>query len=210
MNNHRPVVRVKARQAPKYAQSRYGNWLFAAVAMALLVIVMLSASSVRAQYPRIGISGSPDAYIDSLDVMLNETFTLYVCVFGPDAETPLDQEYSSLSWVLHQVCCGAILSVENVVYNTDFQHEGSPGMGVVSSSEVCVDEPVLLLATMTMSLFAEEDGGYLAACGPYQQPVDCDGGNPILMGMGMQLNLSGAGGTPNDSLGLQEIKALYR
>ena len=210
MNNHRPALRVKTRQAPRISQSKHINWFFGAVAVVLLVILMLSASAARAPFPRIGISAAPDFQLDTLDVVLGQEFTLYVVVLGVDAETPLDQEYASLAWVLHQVCCGATLSVENIVYNPDFQHQGTPNQGVISSSEVCVDEPVLLLATMTMLMAAEEDGDYLAACGPYQQPVDCEGGNPILMGMSMMLSLTGAGSSPNDSLGLQEIKAMYR
>lgn len=211
MTNKRPSpLRVKARKAPKYMQAKYSNWLFVVVAVAFLVVVMLSASSARAQFPRIGISASPDTFVDTIDVTLGVEFTLYACVFGVDAETPLDQEFSSLSWVLHQVCCGATLSVENVVYSPGFQHQGTPAQGVVSSSEVCVNEPGILLATLTMIMAADEDGEYLAACGPYQQPVDCDGANPILMGMSMMLNLTGAGSTPNGSFDLGEIKALYR
>jgi len=211
MNSKRPLLRVKARKAPEYTRPKYSNWLFLAVAAVLLTIVLLTASSAQAQFPRIGISGAANHYLENLDVVLNEEFTLYVCVFGVDAETPLDQEYSSLSWVLHQVCCGATLLVNDVQYSADFQHEGSPNMGVVSSSEVCVDQPSILLATLTMTMVAEDDGAYLAACGPYQQPVDCDGENPLLMAMPMTLNLTGTGGgVPTDNPGLDAIKALYR
>jgi hypothetical protein len=210
MNHNRPAARVKARKAPKYTQPKYTGRLFLAVAAALLIVLLLSASSARAQFPRIGISASPDQYIDNLDVVYNEEFTLYVCVFGVDDATPLDQEFSSLSWVLHQVCCGAVLTVQDVQYNPDFQHEGSPNLGVTSTSEVCVDEPAILLATLTMTITADEDEAYLAAAGPYQQPVDCDGGNPLLMAMSMTLNMTGAGSTPTDSPGLGQLKALYR
>ncbi len=210
MHNRRPVSRVKARKAPKYTQPKYSNWLFLVVAAVLLAVVMLSASAAQAQFPRIGISASSTEYVENIDVVLNEEFTLYVCVFGEDSDTPLDQDFISLSWVLHQVCCGATLTVHNVQYNTDFQHEGTPNQGVVSSSDVCVDEPAILLATLTMTIFAEDDGAYLAACGPYQQPVDCEGGNPLLMAMPMTLNLTGAGSVPTDHSVFGELKALYR
>jgi len=210
MNSKRPLLRVKARKAPEYTQPKYINRLFLVVAAVLLAVILLSASSARAQFPRIGISGAPDHFIESIDVVMNEEFTLYVCVFGVDEETPLDQEYSSLSWVLHQVCCGASLFVNDVVYSSDFQHEGSPSLGVISSSEVCVDEPSILLATLTMVMVADEDGGYLAACGPYQQPVDCDGNNPLLMALPMTLNLTGTPGVPTSTPAFDSLKALYR
>ncbi len=210
MKNPRPAARVKARKAPKDLFAKYSSRLFLAMGLALLLVMILSASSARAQFPRIGLSASPDEYIETIDVELHQEFTLYVCVFGVDNETPLDQDYSSLSWVLHQVCCGAALSIENVEYNSAFHHEGYPHDGVVSSSEVCVDEPSILLATLTMSIFAEEDGEYLAACGPYQQPVDCEGGNPLLMALPMTLNLTGVGGVSAESSSLGELKALYR
>jgi len=122
----------------------------------------------------------------------------------------MDQEFSTLSWVIHQVCCGAALSVESVDYSPDFQHEGHPYTGVISSSEVCVDEPYILLATMVMTLTADEDGAYLAACGPFQQAVDCAGENPLMMAMTMTLDLTGVSSTPTDRAELGEIKALYR
>lgn len=210
MNKQRPTSRVKARKAPKYTQPKYSNRLFLAVAAALLLVMVLSATAARAQFPRIGISASADEYIESMDVVLNEEFTIYVCVFGVDSETPLEQEFSSLSWVLHQVCCGASLTVQDVEYSPEFQHEGEPHQGVVSSSEVCVDEPSILLATLTMTMFSDEDGEYLAACGPYQQPEDCEGGNPLLMALPMTLNLTGAGSVATDDSSLEHLKSLYR
>jgi len=145
MPNRRPVSRVKARKAPKYSQPKYSNWLFLAVAAVLFVIVMLSASSARAQFPRIGISGSPTEYVENIDVVLNEEFTLYVCVFGPDSDTPLDQDFISLSWVMHQVCCGATLTLHDVQYNTDFQHEGVPNQGVVRRRKTRNNDALLVI-----------------------------------------------------------------
>lgn len=210
MNSKGPVSRVKARKAPEYKKISLKNAFFPAAAVILLLIILFSASAARAQFPRIGISATPDFYTENIDVVLGEEFTLYVCVFGPDDETPIDQEFSSFSWVLHQVCCGATLAVLDVQYSDDYQHDGTPNMGVTSSSEVCVDEPAILLATLTMTMAADEDGDYLAACGPYQQPVDCDGGNPFLMAMTMNISLTGAGSTPTERTGLDAVKALYR
>ncbi len=210
MNNQPPISRVKALPAPKHTRRKFTNRLFLAVTAVLFVIVVLGVSSARAQFPRLGVSASADEFVGLLDVVLDEEFTLYVCVFGVDEQTSLDQEFSSLSWVLHQVCCGASLIVESVDYNPDFEHEGDPYMGVLSSSEVCVDEPFILLATMTMTIVADEDGPYTAACGPYQLAEDCHGENPLVVGLNMILNLSGTGGTPTDSSDWGQLKAMYR
>ncbi len=210
MNTHRSVSRAQARSAGNTFKPVYRHWAFlAAVAVSLLFLV-LSATSARAQFPRIGLSAAPDHHVDNLDVVLGEEFTLYVCVFGIDNETDLEQDFATISWVLHQVCCGATFYVHDVQYSPDFQHSGEPPLGVISSSEVCVDEPFITLATITMSMDAPTDGEYLTACGPYQQAVDCEGGNPLVMGLPMVLNLTGAGSTPTEPSQWSSVKAYYR
>lgn len=209
MKHQRPFLRVKARKAQNHARTTFGLGLLLAVATATVLFLVLIASSAQAQYPRLGVSASPDEFIDNLDVTLDEEFQLYVCVFGIDDETPLEQDFSSLSWVLHQVCCGAVLTVTNVEYSPDFQHEGSPVFGVVSTPAACVSGPIIRLATLTMAISATDSGGYLAACGPYEHALDCDGENVLIMGLSMVLNLAGSS-TPTEDSSWDHIKAIYR
>ncbi len=209
MNNHRPVARVKARQVEDRKLQLSRQWLMLAVLAAALLVLLLSVSSAQAQFPRLGLSAASDHYEPVIAAELNEEFELYVCVFGIDENTSLDQGFSSISWVLHQVCCGAALVVNSVDFNPNFQHEGLPSLGVVSSAETCIDEPSLLLATLHVNMIADEDGAYLVASGPYQQAIDCDGNNPIMMGMALTVNLTGAS-VPVESDSWGSIKSIYR
>jgi len=209
MYKHRPVSRVKARRAEDQNKAASRQWLYLTVVAATLLFLLISVSSAKAQFPRLGLSASPDHHEEFLDVVLDEEFELYICVIGVDEETPLDQGFSEISWVLHQVCCGAALVVTSVEYNPDFQHQGIPSLGVISSSEGCVDEPAILLATLHATMIADEDGEYLVASGPYGQPVDCEGNNPIVMGMAMTLALTGVS-VPTEADTWESVKSYYR
>jgi len=184
--------------------------LLLAAGGAVLFLLLFLAGSAQAQFPRIGISASPDHYDPFLDVEAGQPFTIYLGVFGVDDETELEQDFSSVSWVLHQTCCGAALFIQEVEYSPQFQHQGEPHFGVISSAEVCVDEPFITLATMSALLEAPEDGSYLVAAGPYQQAVDCEGSNPIVMGLPMTLNITGVGATPVEQSTWDALKATYR
>ncbi|MCP4292748.1 MAG: hypothetical protein GY780_13045 [bacterium] len=206
--SEKSVSRVKARSITKANSAAIPWGLMLAVAAATLLLVLFSVSTASAQFPRLGLSGAPDHYVDSMDVELGQVFTIYIVLFGIDEASALDQELSMVSWVLQQVCCGAALVINHTEYNADWQHEGHPTLGVVSSSEVCVDEPAIVLATMTATMIADEDGEYLAASGPYQQPVDCDGENPVIMGLPMTFNLSGV--SPTEDTTWDSLKSFYR
>lgn len=173
-------------------------------------VLVLLAGSARAQFPRVGLSAAPDYYDGHLDVVADENFTLYVCVFGVDDETPLEQDFAVVSWVLHQVCCGAALNVLDYEFGPHFQTSGNPYFGVIGSAEICVDQPYITLATLTCQLDAPEDGDYLTACGPYQQAVDCSGENPVVMGMPMELTITGVGVSPTERDTWDNIKASFR
>ena len=207
--NQRPVSRVESRRADIQNQTASRQWLYLMLTGAALLFLLLSVDSAQAQFPRLGLSASPDHHEEFLDVVLDEEFELYVCVFGVDEETPLEEQFSTISWVLHQVCCGAALVVTEVEYNPAFQHQGIPSLGVISSSEGCVDEPSIVLATLTATMIADEDGEYLVASGPYGQPVDCDGNNPIVMGMAMTIGLTGVS-VPTETDTWDSVKSYYR
>ena len=77
-------------------KSRFSSSLFF-----ILAILILLATSALAQttYPRVGLSASPDSHVDTITVVPGEEFTLYACVFGHAAGGPVDQPFTSLSWV---------------------------------------------------------------------------------------------------------------
>ena len=209
MNAHRSATSVQALQAKTPKTATPTHWLFLAVAVLVVLFQVLNVAPVNAQFPRLGVSASPDHYVDPIDVFLNEEFELYICVFGVDEETPLAQEFSSIAWVLHQSCCGAALLVNSVDFNPNFEHFGIPSLGVISSSEVCVDEPSIVLATIHANMIADEDGAYLVAAGPYQAAYDCAGESPVMMGMAITINLTGIS-VPTENQSWNSVKALYR
>jgi len=128
---------------------------------ALLAILFLFVANATAQvtYPRVGLSASPEEYIDTLNVASGEEFTLYACVFGPGPGEPVGQAFTSLSWVIHQVCCGAEIDIVDFQTNSDLEHTGHPLLGVQTTSETCYDEDLIVLGTLTCTLNNPTPGG---------------------------------------------------
>ena len=174
-----------------------------------LSLIAVSSASAQLTFPRLGISASAESYVDSLAVESGQEFTLYVCAFGFEPGEPLNQDVSVLQWAVHQVCCGAILEVLETRYNPDFTHEGTPYMGVASSSETCVSADAIVLATLTVVMNAPEPGDYLAAAGPFAPAWDCEGNNPLFMDMPLTVTIDGDP-TPGERSSWGELKALYR
>jgi hypothetical protein len=184
------------------------------VLVGLLVVLaatmlMVPRAEAQIEFPRLGISASPTAYVDTMTVDAGQEFVLYVCALGHNPGEPLDQDVSVLQWAVHQVCCGAVLEILDVQYNPNFYHEGTPYFGVSSSSESCVTEDFITLATLTMTINAPEPGEYLAAAGPFAAAVDCEGNNPLFMDMPLTLNVVGEV-TPVSGSTWGSIKASYR
>lgn len=204
----RPLSRVKTALISR--GQRFDILVIVSVVV-LLGVAMFLAPQADAQiaFPRLGISASPVSYVDSLEVDIGESFQLYVCAFGNQPGDPLEQEVSVLQWALHQVCCGAVLEVQDVDFNPDFYHEGTPTFGVASSSESCVSAESIVLATLTLTLNAPEPGVYLAAAGPFAPAIDCEGNNPLFMDMPVNLIASGEV-TPVESSTWGGLKASYR
>ena len=177
----------------------------------ILAILVLLSGGARAQttYPRVGLSASPDSHVDTITVVPGESFTLYACVFGPAPGEPIDQPFTSLSWVIHQVCCGAEVDISEFDFNQDLQHTGHPLVGVQSTAETCFDRDVIVLATLTCTLTNPSPGGVLWAAGPYDASQDCEGGNALFMGMAVMIDAEGEP-TPADGGRWGSIKAMYR
>ncbi len=206
---HRRLSRVKARLLTR---SKKFDLAVIAGLLVMLAFTMLLVPRAEAQltFPRLGLSASPTSYVDSLAVEIGQEFTLYVCAFGNQPGDPLEQDISVLQWAVHQVCCGAVLQIIDTEFSPDFYHEGTPYFGVSSSSETCVSEEAIVLATLTIVLDAPEPGDYLAAAGPWAAAVDCDGNNPLFMDMPMTLTATSDGISPVSQTTWGGLKATYR
>jgi len=186
------------------------SWLILA-GLTMVLALLLSTSVARAQlvYPRMGLSASPDAYVENIEVTVGEPFVLYACVFGNEPGQALDQPVSNLSWVIHQVCCGAQVDILQIEYNPEFTHEGHPILGVSSSVPECYDQSVIYLAKLTCVLAEPIPFGVLWAAGPYDASSDCEGGNALFMGMPVNI-LPDEVVTADESRSWGTVKSLYR
>ena len=198
---------TKVRQRPDFRSAA----IIASSLFLILAILILLATSARAQttYPRVGLSVSPDSYVGTITVVPGEEFTLYAFVFGPAPGEPVDQPFTSLSWVIHQVCCGAEVDISEFDFNPDLQHVGHPLVGVQSTAEVCYERDAIVLATLTCTLNNPTPGGVLWAAGPYDASHDCEGSNALFMGMAVTIDADGEP-TPNEGSRWGSIKAMYR
>ena len=178
---------------------------------ALLAIIFLFAANAAAQttYPRVGLSSSPNEYIDNITIAPGEEFTLYACVFGPGPGEPVGQAFTSLSWVIHQVCCGAVIDILDFQSNPDLEHTGHPLLGVRTTSETCYDEDLVVLGTLTCSLTNPTPGGVLWAAGPFDASIDCEGGNALFIGLAVTINTE-EDVLPTDKSSWGSLKAIYR
>ena len=202
----KPRIRTKARQ-----QAGSLPLIVLFTGFALLAILFLFAASAAAQvtYPRMGLSASPNEYIDNITIAPGEEFTLYACVFGPGPGEPVDQAFTSLSWVIHQVCCGAEIDILDYQSNPDLEHTGHPLLGVHTTSETCYDQDLTVLGTLTCNLTNPTPGGVLWAAGPFDASYDCDGGNALFLGMAVTIN-SEDDVLPTDVSSWGSLKAIYR
>ena len=163
-------------------------------ATALLVLLLLGvATQVRAQesFPRIGISASKTSYVDNITVQFDTDFTLYAMVTGFNPGDPINQPVSSMPWVIHQVCCGAVLQIQDMEFNPALQHTGHPLAGTLSTVETCLDQDVIWLATLTVRMLSTEAGNMLWAAGPFGPIQDCNGEVPFFMSMPVTITLDG-------------------
>lgn len=203
----RPRISAKVR-----SRSGSGSWTAICLGLFLLLgLVLLLAGTARSQnmYPRVGLSFSPDEHVDSQVVVPGEEFTLYVCIFGPQTGMPVEQPFTSLSWVIHQVCCGAEVNILNYDLNPELTNEGHPLVGVLTTAETCYDRESTLLGTMTCTLENPTPGGVLWAAGPSDAAYDCTGGNALFMGMAVNI-LVEEDILPVEDSSWGSIKAIYR
>jgi len=178
--------------------------------VALLVLFLLTGPA-RAQStaPRVGLSASLDSYVDRVDVLPGEIFTLYAGVYGPEVGGPLTDSLTDLIWVIHQVCCGAEIEILDVQYNPDFEHTGHPLLGVTSKASVCMAGDQLWLATVTARVNNEYPGDVLWAAGPFGPGKNCEGVQPVLNSLPVTIRMD-ADPTPEEGQSWGSVKAWYR
>lgn len=204
---------MKSRSRAKVQQTnKFPAWASFSLGVILLVaLVLLSVSLAGAQtaYPRVGLSASPHEYVDSIEVVPGEEFTLYACVFGSGPGEPVNQPFTSLSWVIHQVCCGAEVGISYYDFNPDLDNEGHPLVGVMTSAENCYDQDTTVLATLVCTMNNPTPGGVLWAAGPYDASLDCQGGNALFAGMAVTINVD-EDALPTENSRWGTVKAIYR
>ena len=176
-----------------------------------LLGLMLSGgvASAQVEFPRIGISADPTHYVPEITVELGKPFTLYACIFAHNDGEDLNQPLTQVEWVLHQVCCGAVLEILNTEFKPAFTHTGTVQTIVRSTALDCVDEPGIVLATLTVSITAAGPGDYLAAAGPAGPTYDCGGETLNLMDMVVTVTATGET-SPLEVMPFGTFKARYR
>ncbi len=180
------------------------------VALVLLLLLGL-ASQAKAQesFPRIGLSASKTSYVDNITVPFATDFELYAMVTGFNPGEPMNQAVASMPWVIHQVCCGAVLEIQDMQWNPALEHTGHPLAGVTSSVETCLDQDIIWLATITVRVLSQQAEDLLWAAGPFGPIRDCDGEVPFFMSMPVTIKLEGEP-TPTEVSPWGDIKAMYR
>ena len=181
-------------------------------ATALLVLLLLGvATQAKAQdsTPRIGLSASKTSYVDRITVPFDTDFRLYAMVTGFNPGDPINQPVSSMPWVIHQVCCGAVLEIQDIEFNPALEHTGHPLAGTLSTVETCLDQDIIWLATLTVRMLSTQAGDLLWASGPFGPIQDCDGEVPFFLSMPVTVTLDGEP-TPTDVSPWGAVKAMYR
>jgi hypothetical protein len=169
----------------------------------LLLILMPGGAWAQFQdYPRLGLSAAPDAYVDSLTVQPDQEFTLYLVATGPNGTEPLPFGISSLQWAVFAGCCGVIFDIHEVTYNPQLDHVGHPLAGVVSTAPDCLDVDFLLLATLDFQIINAVPGTYLMPAGATGPAWDCAAESHLFLDLTVSVRLEEGGvvsTVPNDS-----------
>lgn len=210
MSRHSPVVSVLpiASAFPEYRR----RWFLLPLLIISLFISLLTALPARAQVgsvPGVGLSASKTAYVDSLSVLFDVDFPLYAVITGPADGSPLTQSISTVPWVIHQPCCGAVLEIRSIAYNPAMTHTGHPLVGTVSVADSCLTQGEIWLATLTVRLVSANAGEVLWASGPFGAISDCSATALPFRGLAVNISLRG-NPTPTEPVSWGLVKAQYR
>jgi hypothetical protein len=126
-------------------------------------------------FPRLGLSASSTSLVDSLSAAPGEPFVAYMIAMGPGDDQPVPFPVTEISWIKHTGCCGVLFEVLDVVYNPALEHVGDPLSGVTSTAPECLEQDILLLATITFVIHYPTQGVALMPAGATSPGLDCAG-----------------------------------
>ena len=174
------------------------------------------------EYPRLGLSASPDSVVSDITVAPGAAFDLHMIAVGPDVGGPLPLAFSSLQWIVRTGCCGVVFDVLNVDYNPLLDHVGSPVAGVVSAVHDCLEEEIVRLATITFRILHPTSGIAMMPAGASGPGLDCDAGSLLCFDLLVNVHLDDSVVSdvpdqpppdqegPPETSSWGEIKATYR
>ena len=186
--------------------------VLASPVLALALVMVLGAvngASAQGSNPRIGLSVDKDTYVDQITVLHDTEFTLYAMVFGVADGVPLNQPLIQIPWVIHQVCCGAVLEIMALEFNPALEHTGFPLAGTVSIAPTCLETDSIWLATLTVRLSSNVAGDFEWAAGPFGPVLDCSAESQFMSGLAVTVTMD-ENATPNETSAWGEIKSMYR
>jgi hypothetical protein len=80
-----------------------------------------------------------------------------------------------MSWIKHTGCCGVDFEILHVDYNPALEHVGDPVTGVTTTAPECLEQDIVLLATITFAINYPTQGIALMPAGATGPGLDCGG-----------------------------------
>lgn len=177
---------------------------------ALLPLLLLAAASAPAQtsFPALALSASPDAYVGEIEVPFGETFTLYVCLTGPEGG-PLTFDLDVIEWALLNSCCGGSPAIFIDTFPSEtMTHAGDPTFAVTSDALTCVADDFVVLARVDFNWLYEPTGPFNLGAACLNVAWDCAGESHVVSGLPMHVIPLGI--TPAETDTWSGVKRTYR
>ncbi len=191
--------------------SRHRHTVLSIVLATVLTLTLSVGPAVaEGEFSVLGLSASPDSYVDEIEVDFDQEFQLYVIIAGPGAVEPLTKDFSSVNWAVLQACCGGspAFMIESVLHSESLVHEGEPIVGVHTSAPVCIDADIITLATLTFTWLYEPAGSFLLGAAAMSAAEFCGEETEFLSGCSVRIVPLGI--TPAEDKTWGEVKSLYR
>jgi len=175
----------------------------------LAALLLALPAVAQTSFPALCLSASPDEYVGRIEVDFGATFSLYVCLTGPEG-APLPFDLASVQWALLTSCCGGSPALYiDVEYNAALSHEGDPAFSVVSDATSCVDEDFVVLARVDFNwLYEPNEGPFNLGAQCLNVAYDCEGEGWITTGLPLEVVPLGV--TPAETATWSGVKRTYR
>jgi len=160
--------------------------------------------------------------VDSLSAVAGEPFVAYMIALGPGADQPAPFPVTEIYWIKHTGCCGVDFEILDVAYNPDLEHAGDPLNGVTTTATECLEQDLVLLATITFVIHYPTQGIALMPAGATGPALDCAGTGFLFFDLLLQVTMQdgvvsgvpeepGTGWRPQaEGATWGRIKAIYR